>query len=400
MNFEKEYSKCSSKKFYFCRTMPNNELLSAFTPVTKAEWLRQIAKDVKGAPLDTFDWNIDEELSLSPFVHAEDFSVPPQPLWDTQKGWEIDEVIEVTDGVSAQAQALEALQGGAEGLQWVYETPPQASVMEQSLEGIHLDYIGVHFDGPGVRQNPAAIFGLLSRLAKKQNISTKMLHGSVAFNPVRTGAPIIDWRYLIDLLEFTQDNFGSFHIITVDFSRHENTAKALADTLRTANTYLTQMAARGISPEKAAGALQFVVPIGKRYFLEISKIRALKLLWLQVLHAWKAPLTYPTVGTYFEAEAYTDDLYTNMIRSTTMAMSAVMGGADRLSVLPYDSGRSALASYPASFGRRIARNVQHLLKMESGLLEVCDPAAGSYYLEKLTTALAEKAWADFTRTEQ
>jgi methylmalonyl-CoA mutase len=398
MNFEKEYVACRNEKFYFCIAMPNNELLSAFKPVTKAEWLQQIAKDVRDTPLEVFDWNIDGDLSLSPFVHAEDFSTPPQPLWETRKGWEIVELIEVKDSISANAQAIEALEGGAEGIQWLYETAPDLSVLEQSLEAIHLDYIGLHFDGPGIRQNPAGVFGLLWALSKKRNVPAKLLHGSVAYNPVITGAPIVDWRYLIDLLAFTQDTFGAFHLVSVDFSSKEDTAVALADTLRTANTYLEKMAARGVSPEQAAGSLQFLVPIGKSYFLEIAKIRALKLLWLQVLKAWNAPLTYPTVAVNFKSESYTNDLYTNMVRSTTMAMSAVLGGADRLSVLPYDTGRDTLATYPASFGRRIARNVQHLLKMESGFGEISDPAAGSYYLEKLTTMLAEKAWSEFNGT--
>ncbi len=77
-----------------------------------------------------------------------------------------------------------------------------------------------------------------------------------------------------------------------------------------------------------------------------------------------------------------------------MAMSAVLGGADRLAVRPFDAGTDA-PSRPAGFGRRMARNVQHLLKMESFFTELHDPAAGSYYVEKLTLQLAEAAWTKF-----
>ena len=81
-----------------------------------------------------------------------------------------------------------------------------------------------------------------------------------------------------------------------------------------------------------------------------------------------------------------------------MAMSAVQGGVDRLTVLPYDAGREDKAEYPQAFGRRIARNVQQLLKLESGFDQVPDPAAGSYYIENLTRLFAEKAWAQFQQT--
>ncbi len=73
-------------------------------------------------------------------------------------------------------------------------------------------------------------------------------------------------------------------------------------------------------------------------------------------------------------------------------------GADRLTVLPYDAGRESAAQYPQAFGRRIARNVQHLLQLESGLGDIADPAAGSYYVEQLTRQLAAAAWNDFVKS--
>jgi methylmalonyl-CoA mutase len=166
--------------------------------------------------------------------------------------------------------------------------------------------------------------------------------------------------------------------------------------LRRANTYLSKLSERGIAPSEVAAALQFSDSVGKSYFYEIARLRAFKLLWFNVLNAWGIPLQSPCVAVQFQPEAYTDELYTNMVRGTTMAMSAVMGGAARLSVLPYDAGRETQSERSAAFSRRIARNVQHLLKMESSLHEIADPAAGSYYIERLTHQLAEQAWAAFS----
>lgn len=106
-------------------------------------------------------------------------------------------------------------------------------------------------------------------------------------------------------------------------------------------------------------------------------------------------LKSPVVHASINSESYSDNLYSNMISGTTAAMSAIMGGVDRLTVLPYDSGRESVATYPKAFSRRIARNVQHLLKLESNLHELNDPAAGSYYIEHLSAKIAEKAWQEF-----
>jgi len=376
---------------YFCDIMPNKDLFSEFPSITKADWIKKITKDLKDKPLGDLDWNISDDLRISPLVHAEDFEAPQQPISLPDSGWEICEAILVSAPVKANAQALEALIGGTEGLTFVFETAPDWAAFEQTLAGVHLDFIGLHFAGQGVRENPAGIFGHLLRLAKIRNIDTRSLHGSTEYDPVQTGG-IIDWRYLVDLLELAQTSFPHVKVISLDFSKDENPAVALAETLKKANEYFSKLSARGFSVEHAASFIQFSMPIGKSYFLEIAKIRAFKLLWVNVLKSWNAAPVYPSIAAHCQATTYTDDLYTNMIRATTIAMSAVLGGADRLTVLPYDSNREDMATYPPAFGRRIARNVQHLMKMESGLDLVNDPAAGSYYIEKLTILLAEKAW--------
>jgi methylmalonyl-CoA mutase len=319
----------------------------------------------------------------------------PPAFQDTPNGWQICETIQVVEPSAANRQALDALNGGVESLEFIFENPVEWSDMEVLMAGIHLDYIGLHFSGRAVAQNPSAIFSHLTRLADEAGIATTALQGSVAFDPLQAGNIVVDWRYLGDLLAFTQDTFSGFKVITLEFSSNENPVAALSETLSVANMYLKKLQERGVDPVLAAGAMQFSVPVGSSYFLEIAKIRALKLLWINVLNGWGAPVDYPVIAASFKPDTYSSDLYTNMIRATTMAMSAVLGGAERLTVLPYDAGREAAATYPVAFGRRIARNVQHLMKMESQLDAAADPVAGSYYMEKLTGMMAEKAWIDF-----
>ncbi|MFN0213838.1 MAG: methylmalonyl-CoA mutase family protein [Saprospiraceae bacterium] len=377
------------------------DLFSEFPPISKSDWLQQIAKDLKDKPLEDLNWHLSKDLVVTPFIHADDFTTPPAPISDQPNHWEICEDIQVADPGAANRQALDALEGGAEGLCFWLDRPLEASDFGQLLNGIHLDFIGLHFAGIAVSENPGMILAYLENLAKQRGLSSTQLRGSLAYDPVPV-SKIVDWRYLAELLEYAREKFPQFKIIQVsipELRSGEDTApeRSSGVLLRNANTYLQKLSERGIPVKDIASVMQFSVQVGKSYFLEIARLRALKLLWFNVLKAWNAPLQDPAIAVHFQNSAYTDDLYTNMIRATTMAMAAVQGGATRLTVLPYDSGREAQASYPQTFSRRIARNVQHLLKMESALGEVVDPAAGSYYVEALTRQLAEQAWGEFRR---
>jgi len=416
----------SLENFYFCpvsnyprsniqHPMSNQDLFQAFPPVSKADWLRQITKDLKDKPLEDLNWHLPNGLVVSPFVHADDFESLPVALSDQPNTWEICEDLWVTDPIVANRQALDALEGGVEGLCFWLDRPLETAEFEQLFQGIHLDFIGLHFAGNAVSENPGMVLGLLENLLRQRGLSTTQLRGSLAYDPVPV-SKVVDWRYLADLLEYAREKFPQFTVIQVstpelrsggglvqyplelrsgEGSVQHPPEQSSGVLLRNANIYLEKLSERGIPVKDIAAAMQFSVPLGKSYFLEIANLRALKLLWFNVLKAWDAPLVPPSIAVRYQPEAYSDDLYTNMIRATTMAMAAVQGGANRLTVMPYDAGREALASYPQAFGRRIARNVQHLLKMESGLDEVADPAAGSYYIETLTRQLAEKAWEEF-----
>ncbi len=394
-------------------TKPGKDFFAEFPPVSKDAWLQKIAKDLKDKPLDDLNWQVSDAFVVSPFAHADDFKEPPLPLFAEPGHWEICEDVPATDPVVANRQTLEALQGGAGGIRFYLDGAPDRAFFTHLFDGIYADFIGLHFTGPGVTQNPGAVLAGLETLAKANNITTSSLRGTMDFDPASGTAGIVDWRYLADLMEYARDRFPGFRLVTIGpggrgavapnatvdiaspLQSGEGPEAGLTALLQHGNGYLQNLTQRGVPAAEAAGTLQFSMVIGQSYFLEIARIRAFKLLWLNVLKAWGAPLKYPVLSVYFQPGVYTDDLYTNMIRATTMAMSAVLGGGDRLTVLPYDAGRETLATYPQAFGRRIARNVQHLLKMESGFDQLTDPAAGSYYIEKLTLQLAEQAWRAF-----
>ncbi|MFN4147002.1 MAG: methylmalonyl-CoA mutase family protein, partial [Runella sp.] len=148
--------------------------------------------------------------------------------------------------------------------------------------------------------------------------------------------------------------------------------------------------------EEILPKMYFSVSIGTNYFMEIAKLRALRFLWRRIANQWTQEVPYTPIhaftSTFYDA-ALTPN--TNMLRATTEAMSAVVGGGDLLSVHAYDF----VFQTPDDFSERIARNISLLLKEESYLGKTSDPAAGSYYIENLTAQLVEKAWGLFLEVE-
>jgi len=173
----------------------------------------------------------------------------------------------------------------------------------------------------------------------------------------------------------------------------------LAFALATAAEYLRATGARGVSPATAGAHMQFHFAIGPQFFTEIAKFRAWRPLWTRVLVGFGAPAavagqsaTHAATGRWNKTLL---DPHVNMLRVTTEALSAVLGGCDGLHIAPFDEVTGATDD----FSRRIARNVHTLLAEEFSFTQTADPAGGSWYVEKLTDELARKAWALFQTIE-
>ncbi|MEN8006156.1 MAG: methylmalonyl-CoA mutase family protein [Candidatus Krumholzibacteriota bacterium] len=179
-------------------------------------------------------------------------------------------------------------------------------------------------------------------------------------------------------------------------------ALGLGLTLAAAVTALREMEARGLTVEEAAARVHFNLCIGTDFFLEIARLRALRVLWTRVLAACGCDPAIAGANAGATVHARTSrrtgtrlDPHVNMLRATTQAMSAVLGGVDSLSVAPFDEA----AGLPDGFSRRIARNVQLILAHECHLDHVTDPAGGSWYVEKLTAEVAARTWEHFQAVE-
>lgn len=378
-------------------------LFETFPEISKAQWIEQVNKDLKGKSYADLFWQLESDLVLEPFYHPDDGTPPLAPITGGKhfNDWEVGESIDVTDVDKANTAAIEALMGGVNAPLFALKTHLDESELNRLLRRIEPEYVSLHFGEYHSDKDPAALFERLLQWVISLDKDPAVVKASMDFDP------FFDWSeppiaMLAGIIRRCETEWPSFRPLQVNTGRFyagaEATSDELALSIAKGSEYLALLGEHDLSPELVNRHLQFAVDIGSSYFVQIAKIRALRLLWTHVLSGYgleNAPAT-PIVA-HFAKESQDENINTNMIRAATQAMSAIIGGADRLYVLP---AGASLEDEATPFHRRIARNVQHLLQLESHLGYVVDPAAGSYYIEQLTTLLAEKAWAKFQEIEK
>ncbi|PKA24023.1 methylmalonyl-CoA mutase, partial [Leptospira sp. mixed culture ATI2-C-A1] len=376
----------------------NEFLFSDFPEVSTEDWRNQILKDLKGNPWEKVTWETEEGFKIEPFYRKEDIVDLPR-VYKRTNGWNVtetatseselidlakkgaDAVILISQGDNGKlpglkigsASDLERLAGLTGNLPLVVSLEEKTPTFSDSLKKLSSSHNIVlsDFDPYGVALKKG-------ELGTEENVIGKTF-SSLAGTKGFSGVGIHSY--------YLRDAGASI-------------GQELAYSLSWGVDYLNRHLDAGVTIEDAASNLWFWMGIGSDYFTEIAKFRAMRILWTEILNAYKPELgvSLPALivarTSNFQFTAY--DSYVNMLRGTTAAMSAVMGGADFVSVLPFDSEYSA----KQELGKRIARNSQLLLRYESFLDKVEDPAAGSYYLEVLTKKLSESAWAKFQNLEK
>ncbi|HFQ93391.1 MAG TPA: methylmalonyl-CoA mutase [Anaerolineae bacterium] len=177
-----------------------------------------------------------------------------------------------------------------------------------------------------------------------------------------------------------------------------NAAQELAFTLGNGAAYLRAMSERGLDANVTARHMMFHFAVSGDFFMEIAKLRAARILWSQIVAAFGGYAAAQKMRLHVRTAVINKtvtDPYVNMLRVTTEALSAALGGADSISVAPFDE----VIRPPDEFSRRIARNAQIILQEEAYLTRLLDPAGGAYYVEYLTDELARRAWALFQEVE-
>ncbi len=353
-----------------------NNLFKEFAPISKENWLEKVKKDLKGKPLEDLSWHLEESIIIEPFYHSDDNIDKTSIVRDLgTNNWALGEDIEIDDLEIANKILLDGLANGVDAPRLVFKTIPSKEDFKTLLEAIIPNYIQLHFKITSSVTDQLALIENYYAYLQDQNIDTETLKGSFQFNADQQEVLIKSKKY-----------FPSYKCLHLDFSKEDSNTSAVIDELTTIlkaiDTLFQEIDAVDIP------SIQVSIPIGTSYFVEIAKLRALRILWSNLLNAYQTDIIPLCLDGHVAQNTYDENTNSNMIRCMTIAMSAVIGGVDRLTILPADKKGSP-------FTKRIARNVQHLLKMESYLDRVVDPAAGSFYIEKLTRLFAEKTWDRF-----
>jgi len=376
-----------------------------FSPVSTAQWQAQLARELKGADPASLRWTMPDGLVAEPFYHRESLTAlggPPPPLPPRPVPCRNVVLLAVpagTDGRLQIEQGADALNRGAEGLHFNLHGDPTAFAVAELAQRLPLAATWV---GYTVLQQPEA---LLERLLTAND--GQQLRGFLRFVPIAVpeGAELLPYRATLRrclALARTWPEFSALAVNGLHFgNRGATLTQQLAFSLSTAAAMLAELpdAASDLTAADVARALHLDVTVSPSYFPEIARLRAARRLWATLLHAHGLPpqgaASLPIHATTSTWTQTTLDPHTNLLRHTTEAMSAVLGGADSIQVAAFD----CLYQAPNEFSARLARNMPLILRDEAHLDWVADPAAGSYFLETLTDDLARASWAEFQALE-
>ena len=315
-------------------------------------------------------------------------------------GWDIRSHVSGSAAKSVNEEALAELEGGATSLWLDLSAEGSADDLAAVLEGVMLDLAPVVVDAP--TQAVAAAEAYLAVL--EQSGSTAAAGSNLGADPLGAllrGLPLAPDEAFDELRTLTDlARQHDLRAVAVDATAaHDlgaSDAQELGWSIAAGVAYLRALTDHGLSVEEAAELVEFRYAATDEQFPTIAKLRAARRLWARVLQLSEAsPVSQRQHAVTSRPMLSKYDPHVNMLRATVAAFAAGVGGADAVTVLPFDSANGRSEEFP----RRIARNVSHLLLDESHVGVVVDPAGGAYAVERLTDDLAAAGWEEFLRLE-
>jgi methylmalonyl-CoA mutase len=240
--------------------------------------------------------------------------------------------------------------------------------------------------------------GLLSGTIQNDILKEFMVRNTYIYPPEPS------MRIVADIIEYTARNMPRFNSISIS-GYHMQEAGATADqelafTIADGLEYVRAARAKGLDVDDFAPRLSFFFAIGMNFFMEVAKLRAARLLWHRVMSGFEPQKPQSLMlRTHCQTSGVSlteQDPYNNVVRTAYEALAAVLGGTQSLHTNSFDEA----LGLPTDFSARIARNTQLILAEETGITHVVDPLGGSYYVEALTDALADKAWSLIEEVEE
>lgn len=398
----------------------DEKLFQEFPPVPTEQWEEIILKDLKGADYEKkLVWNTLEGFKVKPYYRSEhlkdlDFLkvLPgnfPYIRGTNPKAYRpVRQDVIVSNPLEDNKFLHKLLNSGVESLGLIFEKELSKNNFFKLLEGLNPEKVEINLI-------PETLTGkyveYLIEFCKENSFDLSKVRGSNEYDSFgyillngKTFCNSKNCNCAIDYVKAYIDLLPNFKLITINAKHFHNcggtAVQELAFGISMAAEYLKLLVENGIAVSKAASTLRFNFAAGSNYFMEIAKLRAAKLIWAKVMEANGekdndcSKINIHCETSYWNKTIY--DPYVNMLRVTTEAMAAIIGGADSVNVLPYD----ITLGKPTDFSLRIARNVQIILKEEANIDKVIDPSAGSYFIENLTNSIIEHSWKKFIEIEE
>lgn len=386
----------------------DTSLFSEFPKITKNDWVTQVTKDLKGKNFEeTLVWQTLENFEVQPYYSEEDLqNLPIANIQAAQKNknsasWQNRAYIKYNTEKEVNVLIINYLQRGVSSVVIDFGNTDVKTVdWVKLLNNVKLSDNPVFFKTPYREQALEQLTKIVHYLPKGGFQVDVLAELFLNDEPTLSN---YTWENTKQILSKTLQ-FSQFSAFTVEshvfHNAGANTAQELAFTLASAVEYIDKLTDLGLTPEQVISKFEFSVSIGTNYFMEVAKLRALRYLWSKVLEAYSCVSLIKDCQIHCQTSSFYNSTlspYTNMLRATTEAMSAVLGGCDALTITAYDAVLKNEIS--ADFGERIAQNMAILMKEEAHLDKTIDPSAGSYYIESLTYQLATEAWGLFQKVE-
>ena len=407
---------------------------------SKKDTWRGIAEgELRGRPVDDLTWKTLEGIDVQPIYTEEDlkgvdhlgtipgaapFTRGVKATMYAGRPWTIRQYAGFSTAEESNAFYRRALGAGQQGVSVAFDLAThrgydsdhervvgdvgKAGVAIDSVEDMKILFDGIPLDKVSVSMtmNGAVIPILASFIVagEEQGHDKSVLAGTIQNDILKEFMvrntyiypPEPSMRIIADIIEFTANEMPKFNSISISgYHMQEagaNLVQELAFTLADGREYVRTAIAAGMDVDKFAPRLSFFFAIGMNFYMEASKLRAARLLWHRIMSEFepKNPKS-SMLRTHCQTSGVSlqeQDPYNNVVRTAYEAMAAALGGTQSLHTNALDEA----IALPTDFSARIARNTQLILQEETGVTNVVDPLAGSYYVEKLTHDLAEEAW--------
>lgn len=393
------------------------KLFDMFPECSYEEWRAKVEADLKGADFNKkLVWRTNEGFNVEPVYRAENIAdfktvdtLPGEYPYvrgtRTDNDWLIRQEILAETPAEANTVAKEIITKGITSLGFDVQLESEADI-KTLLDGIDIKKYEINF-----KSCPRKAVSLAKVLVDylRNNGLLNDFHGSIDFNPMRralkhgTEFPGDIKALSLELLDVVKI-VPELRVLSVDSYMFCDAGayifQELGYALAWGAEWLTMLTEAGMKADEVAHRIKFNMGVSSNYFMEIAKFRAARMVWAQIVEQYKpesklsAKMLCHAVTSRFNQTIY--DAHVNLLRSQTETMSAALAGVDSITTTPFDVPYKK----PDAFSERIARNQQFLLKEESHLDKVVDPAGGSYYVETLTVSLAKEAWKLFLDVEE